>query len=484
MDPLGKLLDNATDIGLLSRLNGCTPRLRTSLYADDATVFLHPAKEDVDNFSQLLSLFGEATGLKTNMHKTQVAPIRCAEIDMPTILQSFLATVKDFPMKYLGLPVSITKLNKIHFQPILDKAGSRLANWQGKMLNAKGRSTLVKAVLSALPTYHMTALKVPAGTLHALDKLRRRFLWTGGERLSGGKCKVKWDNVCKPKELGGLGILDLPKFGRALRLRWLWFEWEVDDPLWAGMPVPCDDVDRQIFNAATTIHLGDGARTNFWSSRWLDGQTTKDIAPLIFQASKRKNKKVNEALTGGKWIEDLRIQDFNMPEHFQEFVKLWTALQQATLIEYQRDEITWNLTASGSYTAKSAYRMQFEGMMAKPFQRLVWEPWAPPKCKCFAWLILQNRVWTADRLQRRAMANQSICPLCRTTQETAVHLLAKCRLSIRIWKEMERWTGYDLHLQAWPDFESVAQWWEEVATLPGIPKKPLRSLLIMVSWTL
>jgi hypothetical protein len=24
---------------------------------------------------------------------------------------------------------------------------------------------------------------------------------------------------------------------------------------------------------------------------------------------------------------------------------------------------------------------------------LVWKPWAPPKCKTFAWLIIQNRVW-------------------------------------------------------------------------------------------
>jgi hypothetical protein len=27
---------------------------------------------------------------------------------------------------------------------------------------------------------------------------------------------------------------------------------------------------------------------------------------------------------------------------------------------------------------------------------MVWRPWAPPKCKTFAWLVIQNLVWTAD----------------------------------------------------------------------------------------
>jgi hypothetical protein len=48
------------------------------------------------------------------------------------------------------------------------------------------------------------------------------------------------------------------------------------------------DQDMDIFYAATTITLGNGKKTSFWEAPWLTGRKPKDIAPLIFDASKRK----------------------------------------------------------------------------------------------------------------------------------------------------------------------------------------------------
>jgi hypothetical protein len=42
IDPLTRLLQTATDRGLLSKLNGRAARFRTSMYADDAVIFLKP----------------------------------------------------------------------------------------------------------------------------------------------------------------------------------------------------------------------------------------------------------------------------------------------------------------------------------------------------------------------------------------------------------------------------------------------------------
>jgi hypothetical protein len=41
--------------------------------------------------------------------------------------------------------------------------------------------------------------------------------------------------VCRPKDKGGLGILNLKKFVMALRLRWLWYEWKNEAKPWVGL---------------------------------------------------------------------------------------------------------------------------------------------------------------------------------------------------------------------------------------------------------
>jgi hypothetical protein len=61
--------------GLLSPLRDRTTRLRLSLYADDAVVFLNPIKEDFDTFMTIMERFGDTTSLRINTSKSIVAPI-------------------------------------------------------------------------------------------------------------------------------------------------------------------------------------------------------------------------------------------------------------------------------------------------------------------------------------------------------------------------------------------------------------------------
>ena len=74
------------------------------------------------------------------------------------------------------------------------------------------------------------------------------------------------------------------------------------------------------------------------------------------------------------------------------------------------------------YSAKSAYKAQFMGAILTPMKKVIWKVWAPPKVKFFAWLAIQNRVWTVDRLERRGMQNCGLCPLCKREFESAAHL--------------------------------------------------------------
>ena len=144
--------------------------------------------------------------------------------------------------------------------------------------------------------------------------------------MTGGKCKVNWELVCKPKIFGGLGILNLEKFATALRLRWLWYEWADPPKTWAGTGTPCNDDDRDLFAAATTVSVGNGCKAKFWESSWLNGMRPKDIAPKIFDLSKKKSTSVQKALLNNYWVSQIDTHHGLTMEHIQEFALLWEKL--------------------------------------------------------------------------------------------------------------------------------------------------------------
>ena len=127
--------------------------------------------------------------------------------------------------------------------------------------------------------------------------------------------------------------------------------------------------------------------------------------------------------------------------------------------------------------------MQFLGHTNSMMPTLVWKPWAPPKCKIFAWLAIQNRIWTADRLERRGWQNCGLCKLCNQVQETGAHLLFKCRFTTRIWSSIKTWLGlHDVMPSDWQHLPTVKDWWMEVINKKAPNRKAMMSLAMLVSW--
>jgi hypothetical protein len=311
-----------------------------------------------------------------------------------------------------------------------------------------------------------------------INKIKRAFLWSVKETTTGAKCKVNWEKVCRPKNLGGLGVIHLEKFATALRLRWPWLEWKDPSKIWVGSGNPCSDHDMEIFYAATTITLGNGKKTPFWFAPWLEGRKPIDIASLIFAISKRKNWKVSQALCEDAWVTKIALESSFTMEHLSQFIDLWTLISNISLVLEQEDDIVWKLTPDGQYSAKSAYELQFMGATLSSMDKTVWKVWAPPKVKFFAWLANQNRIWTADRLTKRGWPNCGLCPLCKQCTETIDHLLVHCRYTTRLWGLIKVWMGLnDLQPAQWANLD-MAAWWSMMAG----GRKAMASLTLLVSW--
>jgi hypothetical protein len=90
------------------------------LYAGDAALFVNPDRTDVDMIMNIMQQFGAAAGLEINVNKSSVAPICCSQINLDNVLHNFEGEVVQFPINYLGLPLSMGRLWMSHLQLILD----------------------------------------------------------------------------------------------------------------------------------------------------------------------------------------------------------------------------------------------------------------------------------------------------------------------------------------------------------------------------
>lgn len=308
------------------------------------------------NLQHILQNYGEATGLFTNMQKSEVYPINCDDIDLAPVTTAFPGAVSQFPCRYLGLPLHVGRTRRADEQILIDKIGARLPGGKGRLLNKAGRLTLVTSVLSSIPTYHITVFPLSKWAIKCIDRIRRSFLWRGEENAKGGHCQVNWRRVCRPKKLGGLGILDLTNFARALRLRQSWYKWTDSERPWSGFSLKATHIEEELFKTSTIITVGDGKRTGFWKD------APKDIAPLCYSRAWRKNQTVADSLSRRNWMRGLRR--ISTPEGMHQFIHLWHQIQDVCLNELSKHILGHTSSVQHEYANRMPCRLKKSDVIA------------------------------------------------------------------------------------------------------------------------
>nr|AAR06296.1 putative retrotransposon protein [Oryza sativa Japonica Group]ABF96548.1 retrotransposon protein, putative, LINE subclass [Oryza sativa Japonica Group] len=191
MDSLSSLFSKAENEGLLQPLH--LP-YRTSLYVDDAVVFIQSDPEEISTTKEILHIFGEATGLRANFAKCAALPIQCNDDNIALIQDELPCQVTAFPCTYLGLPLSIFRLRKEDLQPFVDKVACRLPVWKAEQMAPIGRVTMVNAVLSSIPIYLLMAINVPKWVIKRIDKERNLLQVSLTCRVSNGKNVLFWED--------------------------------------------------------------------------------------------------------------------------------------------------------------------------------------------------------------------------------------------------------------------------------------------------
>jgi hypothetical protein len=161
-------------------------------------------------------------------------------------------------------------------------------------------------------------LKIPILVWKKVRQIQRDFLW-GAKNGRKKVCWVRWEDVCKPKSLGGLGVRDVRTVNISLLAKWRWRLLSNDDSIWKGVIrskyggdaigrvelggdcVPWfsslwwkditsigSNLDTNWFSHGVVKSIGNGLATSFWRDRWVGDRTLEERFPRLYSISTQK----------------------------------------------------------------------------------------------------------------------------------------------------------------------------------------------------
>ncbi|KAG6400397.1 hypothetical protein SASPL_137227 [Salvia splendens] len=152
---------------------------------------------------ELLDQFSQYYGHLVSINKTQLYFSPNTDVDTTTEIESiFHFKVVDNLGMYLGIPLLHGRVTGANLRYITDRVQKKLNAWSAASLSMAVRVTLAKAVLSAIPTYCMQVVMLPANVIDEIEKLIRRFVWGGSEQQTKLSL-VNWKTVADLLAQGG-----------------------------------------------------------------------------------------------------------------------------------------------------------------------------------------------------------------------------------------------------------------------------------------
>ncbi|GMJ11562.1 hypothetical protein HRI_004825400 [Hibiscus trionum] len=474
-EALSRLIHKANDIGLFSGFQigrGTNSESLSHLqFADDLIFFSGASLSHILNIRRILRIFEIAAGLQLNLGKCRLYGININESTLQSWASKIGCAVGTFPAEYLGLPLGPKRNSRLLWEPVINKFHSHLAGWKGCNLSFSGRLILIKSVLSSLPTYFLSLFRMPSEVLTKLNGIMARFLWGGSETISKMHW-VKWKSICRPLEMGGLGVCDLSYFNRALLGKWI-FKYASDkDSSWKRiicaktnsisssiLPDQCpnrlaswvwkgilssffsNDNFGTSIQANSKIQVGDGTFTSFWSDSWLCDSPLQSLFPRIFTLSTNKAGKVSEfgSKIGPNWVWNMSLRRRLFDWENVQWSDFMNLLNNFASVGFNQDTLVWKASGNGIFSIKSCRNMLHLGStFSFDWKKYVWFGAAPPKVELFLWRVLNNGIPVRVNLARRGVNSglSRTCPLCEAWDESAEHLFLHCHFSWRIWAKL------------------------------------------------
>uniref|UniRef100_A0A2N9J5Z6 RNase H type-1 domain-containing protein n=1 Tax=Fagus sylvatica TaxID=28930 RepID=A0A2N9J5Z6_FAGSY len=328
--------------------------------------------------------------------------------------------------KYLGLPSLVGKEKITCFSQIKERVWSKIKGWKEKLLSQAGREILIKAVVQAIPTYTMNCFKLPVTLCKDIEGLIRRFWW--GQKGDERKIHwLRWEKLCQPKSMGGLGFRELQKFNIALLAKQFWRLMQCKDSLIFKV------FSAKFFPTGNILEASTKTKGSF---AWRSILKAKDL--ILKGTSWRVGDGTQICIKNTNWLLD---------EGHRRIISPVTALPPDAKCEV------------GIIYCFKDYRVSTPGCSRHEepdsLWKTIWAAQVPAKIKTFLWRACQESLPTKYGLYRRRVVPHPFCEDCSNQVEDGLHALWSCPILSQSWNQIPEFSEF--RQTSFPSFSTLAR---------------------------
>ncbi|XP_042519136.1 uncharacterized protein LOC122092899 [Macadamia integrifolia] len=379
-------------------------------FADDIFIFMNASAKYVRNLQDFLEKYQAFSGQNFNLDKSSLFFGKVAPHRKQYISSLLDIKLERLPTKYLGVEIFKGRVKGSHLLPLLDKIKRKLAGWKGMLLSMAGRVELVRSVISSIPVHNFAVYWWPDHSIKLVEWWMRNFIWSGDMEVTK-KIVVNWDDVCKPKQEGGLGIRRLRDVNFACLAKLTWqIKHEVssmskffrdrflkaDGSLKSGhiSSLICPGI-KKVWNFVTLNEqwtVGNGQNIDFWKGRWLDHLSIEEMLLNDGGHSGNLKAKVCDFIHNFRW---------EFPQVVSNFMKNIKNKAKLIYISGMEDECHWRPSSAGVFSIKSAWEACRRSSPKVSWSSLVWKSSIQQRQAVFGWRLIRNKLALDVNVKRR-----------------------------------------------------------------------------------
>ncbi|XP_057808813.1 uncharacterized protein LOC131023283 [Salvia miltiorrhiza] len=368
-------------------------------YADDTIFLLEDSDGNIEAVKWLLKLFHFLSGLTVNFKKCSLIGIMVDGDKLTRMAAELNCKVDCCPFSYLGQIIGGGNNKVADWQFLEEKIKRRIESWKNQKLALEGRITLVKAVLQAIPVFHLSFALIPKTTVHSINSL------CGGGNLWAKIIRSVYGDVVWGSE--GLEI----RGNQRSKSSW-----------WGKIVEGGRGVTTKWFENNLVKSIGNGRETLFWEHRWVGNQPLKIRFPRLYFISSQKGNSISDM---GSWEDD---------------VWAWNLKWNRELFQRESGRVNELISVISSISPHAGRILEANAMRSAK----AWKISAPQKAKVTMWRSFRNRLPTCDNLKKRRIPleeAESMCNACCYREETVQHLFLLCPKTEMIWNGIQKWLG-------------------------------------------